>query len=258
MKWLVPAVVICFLELWPGPGSCADISGRNIKLRVMATSVPVHSGPGGSYRQVGSVGKGQVFKALDRSPDGDWYLIRLTRGTAGWVLSELVWPFEIVDSDFVSDTRGWLYKYILAPSLLQDGAVSLCLGGGVLGSDGTFFTRLGFMPNRHWLMELMAGQSMSHLGGVLIYGAELLVTIAPWETLVPFAAVGAGAATTLPNSQAELFTWDTRPLLSTGGGFLLSLRGGLIFRLDAREFFAMSSHDVWEDLSITCSLMLLF
>lgn len=254
LRWLILMLLV--------PYSCdclaSDISGRNIQLRVMATTVPVHAGPGGSFRQLGSVGKGQVFKALGRSSDGAWYLIRLTRGTAGWVLAELVWPFEIIDSNFVSDTEGWLYKNLVAPSLLKDGSVTLSMSGGVMGTDGSFMARLGYMPSRHWLVEFMAGQSMSHLGGVLIYGAELLVNIAPWQTLVPFAALGLGAATTVPNSQAELFTWNTRPLISAGGGLLLSLRGDLVFRLEARELMAMSSDDVWNKFSLMCGLMLLF
>ncbi len=257
MKWPL-VIVFLMMGLWPCRCIALDISGRNIQLRVMVTSVPVHAGPGGSYRHVGTVGKGQVFSALDRSSDGAWYLIRLTRGTSGWVLAELVWPFEIIDSNPITDAQGWLYKNILAPSLLKDGAISLYLGGGVLGSNGTFMTRFGYLPSRHWSIELMAAQSMSRLGGVLVYGAELIIPVAPWQTLVPFAAVGAGGATTLPNTQAELFGWNTRPLISAGGGLLLSLRGGLIFRLDARELFAMSSDDVWDELSMTCGLMLLF
>jgi len=261
MRGVIPSPAVRLVLLaalfWHGPAR-ADLEGRDIHLRVMATSVPVRTGPGGSFREIGRVGRGQVYEALDRSYDGAWYRIRLARGVSGWVLAELVWPFEVVDEAGLSATQGWLYDKVLAESKLADGKLVFTIAGGALGADGMFSLRLGYQPSRHWIIELMAGQSVGHLGSLAVYGVELLVAIGPWRTLVPFAAVGAGAATTLPHREGSLFAESTRPLLTAGGGLLLALRGGVTLRFDARQMMAFSEEELWEVVALTGGLMLAF
>ncbi len=235
-----------------------DLAERSVHLRVMATSVPVRTGPGGSYREIGRVGRGQVYEALDRSQDGAWYRIRLARGVSGWVLAELVWPFEIVDETGPSAAQGWLYDHVLAGSRLADGQVLFSIAGGALGAEGLFSLRLGFQPSRHWIIEASAGQSVGHLGSLLVYGVEVLITIGPWRTLVPFAAVGGGAATTLPHREGSLFAESTRPMLTAGGGLMLALRGGVTLRVDARQMVAFTEDALWEVVAVTGGLMLSF
>ena len=84
------------------------------------------------------------------------------------------------------------------------------------------------------------------------------MTIGPWRTLVPFAAVGGGAATTLPHREGSLFEESTRPMLSAGGGLLVSLRGGVSLRIDARQLLAFTEDELWEVVTVTGGLMLAF
>jgi hypothetical protein len=233
-------------------------AGRDVRLRVMATSVPVRAGPGGSFREVGRIGQGQVYAAIDRSPEGAWYRIRLARGVTGWVLSELVWPYEIVDEGAAAQAQGWLQRHVLGSSRLAEGAVHLSVCGGAMDSDGLFAVRLGVQPNRHWMIEALVSQSVGHLGSLLTYGAEVLVAIGPWRTVVPFGAVGAGAATTLPHREGRLFSESTRPMVTAGGGLLLALHSAFTLRFDGRQVLAFAADDVWTALTLSGGLMLTF
>lgn len=229
-----------------------------IQLRVMAASVPVRAGPGGSFRELGRVGAGQVYTAIDRSPDGAWYRIRLTRGTTGWVLAELVWPFEIVDESALAEASDWLHRNILGPSRLADGNVGLSISGGALGGAGFFALRLAYQPSRHYLLELSVGQSAGGLGNVLTYRGELLVTLGPWRSVVPFAAIGAGGGTFMPHRNVEIFKTGTRALLSAGGGLIIQLRGSVAIRFDARHLILFTPDDSWSALALLGGAMMTF
>jgi len=252
---LAAGLLVCLLGAEALAGIADD---RDVRLQVMATSVPVRTGPGGSFKEIGRVGHGQVYEAIDRSPDGAWYRIRLSRGVSGWVLSELVWPFEIVDEGAVAKTTGFFSQHILGKSRLEDGRFVVAVSGGALDYDGFFTVRVGFQPSRHYLLELVGGQSAGSLGSLLIYQLELLVTLGPWRSLVPFAAVGAGGATTLPHQNAEFFGSGTHPMVSAGGGLLVALRGSITLRLDARQIMVFTPDDAWSMVALSGGLMLAF
>ena len=78
---------------------------------------------------------GQVYQALDRSSDGAWYRVRLARGVSGWVLAELVWPYEIVDESTLSEASGWLDRHVLGSSRLADGSLTMAMSAGALGRN---------------------------------------------------------------------------------------------------------------------------
>ncbi len=258
MTWALRLLVVGSVFLWPGLVQAADYSARDVQLRVMATSVPVRAGPGGSYQELGRVGKGQVYQAQDRSPDGAWYRIRLARGVSGWVLSELVWPFEVVDEGATARARGWMRQNVLGKSPIGDGGLRFGFSGGALDSDGYFALRLGYAPSRHYAIELLASQSSGGLGSLSLYGAELVVSFGPWRSLVPFAAVGGGGATALPHRESRLFAERTLPMLMAGGGLMLALKGGFSVRFDARRVMFFSADETWGMVALLGGLMLTY
>jgi Bacterial SH3 domain. len=225
---------LCSIGIW-SVGAAAGIKDGSIQLRVMAQSAPVRSGPGGSFREIGRVGHGQVFQALDRTADGSWYRIRISRERSGWVLAELVWPFEIVEESAVTSASSWFDRYILTADQLDDGKVTLALSGGALDALGEFTVRVGYQPSAHYLIELSCSQANGRFGSLLLFGGELVVPIGPWRSIVPFVLVGGGGAAVWPNQQSTLFKSGTSFQASAGGGVFIGLKGPIILRLDAQE-----------------------
>ena len=81
-----------------GLGVLAVAPGRaeaEAYLRVIAQQAPVHSGPGGSYREVFVAERGQVFQVLERGTRDYWFKVELEDGTSGWILGDVVFPFEV-------------------------------------------------------------------------------------------------------------------------------------------------------------------
>src|SRR5262245_35789397 len=68
-------------------------------LRVISQRAPVHTGPGATYRELYVAERGEVLQVLERSGEGFWFRVELEDGTTGWVLGELVFPFEVVDEE---------------------------------------------------------------------------------------------------------------------------------------------------------------
>jgi hypothetical protein len=231
---------------------------QKVHLKVIATSVSVRSGPGGSFREIGRIGYGQVYVAQDRSPRGDWYRIRLARGLSGWVLAEFVWPFEIVDQSTFNKPIGWLDRYLLGKSPLEDGRICFSIGAGALDNSGLFTVRLGIQPSQHYLLEMTFGQSIGQFGSLTVYHADLLVFLGPWQAIVPYAVVGAGGATSYNHQNAPLFPSTSLPMAGAGGGLLIAIKDWATLRIDARQNVVFSSDDIWDMFSIVGGLMLSF
>src|ERR1044072_7390406 len=64
-------------------------------LRVIAQKAPVHSGPGASYREVAVAKRNEVYQVIERSTREFWFKIELDDGTTGWILGDMVYPFEV-------------------------------------------------------------------------------------------------------------------------------------------------------------------
>lgn len=251
-------VIFVLFAILLGPESRSrGLENKNVYLRVMSVSVPIRSGPGGSFSEVGRVGFGEVYRAIERSSDGAWYCIQNTRGVLGWVLSELVWPFELME-DVIHDEPSWISKKIIGPAQLADNRFALSVSGGILENSGLLLARIGFQPSRHYLLEINAAQSNGKTANLIICTMELILTLGPWRSLVPFAAVGVGGAMVLPHRQADLFESGTYALATAGVGLMLSLRGDFTIRMDARRVMMFSNDNTWCMLALTIGGMVFF
>jgi hypothetical protein len=236
-------IAVALFCLWSS-SALAYVKDENIQLRVMAQSAPVRSGPGGSYREIGRVGRDQVFQALDRTPDGSWYRIRISRGQSGWVLAELVWPFEVVDESAVAGASSWFDRKLLVSGQLDDGRFALALSGGALDSFGEFSMRIGYQPSSHYLIELSFSQANGRFGSLMLFGGALIVPIGPWRSIVPFVSVGAGGAAVWPHQQSKVFNTGTNLQAGAGGGVFVGLRGPIILRLDIQRVVLFGSNQL--------------
>jgi hypothetical protein len=197
-----------------------------------------------------------VFVALDRSPDGAWYRIRLARGISGWVLSELVWPFMVVEE--TAHAQSDVFSSFRKKHPIAGGRVNLTVQGGVLDWDGLFAVRAGFLPTRHYLLELALHQSVGSLGNLTTLTAEVAVLVAPKRPVIPYAAAGGGTTQFVPHQDSRLFTRGIYPTLTAGGGLLIGLTDGLLIRLDARQTLVFSPDQAWSMLAVTGGLMATF
>src|SRR5438552_3378756 len=83
--------VIIVLLLW------ASNAYADAYLRVIAQKASVRSGPSNGYREIAVVTRNQVFTVLERGTSDYWFKIELDDGTSGWILGDLVYPFEVGD-----------------------------------------------------------------------------------------------------------------------------------------------------------------
>ena len=249
--------VLVSIGLW-NASAVAGLKDENVQLRVMVQSAPVRSGPGGSYREIGRVGQGEVFQALDRTSDGSWYRIRISRGQTGWVLSELVWPFEIVDESAFTSASSWLDQNLLVSGQLNDGKITMALMGGALDSFGEFTIRVGYQPSMNYLIELSFSQANGRFGSLMLFGGELIIPIGPWRSIVPFVSAGGGGAAAWPHQQAQLFKSRTSFSAFAGGGVFVGLRGPCMVRLDIQRVLLFGPNQLDGLLLIQGGLMVTF
>src|SRR5262249_49990842 len=73
----------------------ADTDDAGAYVRIIAQRASVHSGPGASYREVYVAERDQVFRVIERGTRDYWFKIELDDGTTGWILGDLVYPFEV-------------------------------------------------------------------------------------------------------------------------------------------------------------------
>src|SRR5580698_5290484 len=97
-------------------------------VRVIAQHAPVHSGPGAGYREVYYADRGQVFEVLERGTRDFWYKVALDDGTTGWIVGDLVYPFEVADEEqpgALTRAGRAIRRTILGPSPIERSSVSL-------------------------------------------------------------------------------------------------------------------------------------
>ncbi len=253
---IISGFPILFLVAVPKFALADNFERQNIYLKVVAYSVPVMSGPGGSYSQIGRIGKGDIFKAIDRSPDGAWYCIQATRGYVGWVFTELVWPFMLLEDIEKRGTESWFSKNIVGPSILANDQFTLSVSGGILEHDSVFLTKIGYQPNRRVLVEFSTAYILGESQDFWLGFFELTLMLGPWRSLVPFLSAGAGAASVYPHRQADLFESEIYGLVTAGGGMLISLSGSFMMRIDARRMMLVARERSMGMLGLTLGGMI--
>lgn len=70
-------VILLVLAIFPAAALAAQ------QVVVKGSSVHIRSGPGTTYKVTGSAGQGDKFSLLDKS--GQWYKVKLTNGSTGWI-----------------------------------------------------------------------------------------------------------------------------------------------------------------------------
>jgi hypothetical protein len=235
------ALALVFLVLGSGAPALADAY-----LRVIAQEAPVHTGPGAHYRHIYRASRGEVFPVLERGTRGYWFRVELEDGTTGWILGDLVFPFEVVDKDTPGLlTRAWrrTRRALFGPTPVPYSHAEISFSSGVLAREGIFLLRPGWLVDRHFAIEGFLGLSPRATNNLFLVGAGWTLRMAPSAAVGPYLNAALGAAHLRPKADNFLDERKTLTALSTGGGFEVTLKKQIIVRLDFRNWTLFDSDE---------------
>jgi hypothetical protein len=220
-------------------GGTSGTAAADAYLRVISQRAPVHTGPGATYREIYMAERGEVLQVLERGGAGFWFRVELDDGTTGWVLGELVFPFEVVEDErpgvFTRMGRA-IRRAILGPSPVPYADVELSFSAGALDGEGAFIMRPAWLIDQYFAVEAWAGLSPREDDDLFLGGLGWTLRLMPGAAIGPFVHLGAGVAHLRP--KADNFTEESQTLmaLSAGGGFEITFKKQITVRLDYRNW----------------------
>jgi len=208
-------------------------------LRVIAQKAPVHSGPSGSYREVFIAERGQVFQVLERGTRDYWFKVELEDGTNGWILGDMVYPFEVgppgEEGAFTRMGKA-IKSTILGPSPIGNANVGLSFSAGLLDNEGLYLLRPSWLIDPYWAIEGFAGLSPRAEKDVFLGGLGFVLRLVPGAVIGPYASLGLGAAHIRPKADNYVDREETLMALGAGGGLEITFKKQITLRLDARNW----------------------
>jgi hypothetical protein len=229
MKWLVVLALVC----------ASGAARAEAYLRVIAQRASVYSGPGAGYRELAIVERNQVFQVIERGTRDYWFKIELDDGTYGWIVGDMVFPFEVGENEepgaFTRMGRA-IKRAILGPSPVPYAKVGLAASAGILDGEGVFLLRPSWIVDPYWAIEGFAGLSPRSEKDVYLGGLAFVLRLAPGAVIGPYASLGAGAAHISPKADNYVDPRETLMALGAGGGLEITLKKQITVRLDARNW----------------------
>ena len=225
--------------VWVALAIAPAAAGAEAYLRVIAQRAPVHSGPAGSYRQVFIAERGQVFPVLERGTREFWFKVELDDGTRGWILGDMVYPFEVgpPGEDGLFTRMGSAVKgAILGPSPVTQASVGLSFSAGVLDEEGMFLLRPSWLIDPYWAIEGFAGLSPRSEKDIFLGGLGFVLRLVPGAVIGPYASLATGAAHIRPKADNFVDKKETLMALGAGGGIEITFKKQITLRLDARNW----------------------
>jgi hypothetical protein len=229
-------------------------------VRVIAQKTPVHSGPGGSYREVAIAERGQVFAVLERGTRDFWFKIELEDGTSGWILGDVVFPFDVGPDEAGVFTRMGraIRRAILGPSPVKYAHVGLSFSAGLYDGEGVYILRPSWLIDPHWALEGFAGLSPRADKDVFLGGFAFVLRLAPGAVIGPYASVGLGAAYIRPKEDNVIDDKETLMALGAGGGLEITFKKQITLRLDARNWSLFDQNQASNGQEYTGGLAIFF
>jgi len=229
MKWLAVLVLVC----------APSVARADAYLRVIAQRASVYSGPGTGYRELAVVNRNQVFQVLERGTRDYWFKIELDDGTPGWIVGDMVFPFEVGDEEepgaFTRMGRA-IKRAILGPSPVPYATVGLAASAGILDGEGVFMLRPSWLIDPYWALEGFVGLSPRSEKDVYLGGLAFVLRLAPGSVITPYASLGLGAAHISPKADNYVDPRETLMALGAGGGLEVTLKKQITVRIDARNW----------------------
>jgi hypothetical protein len=230
-------------------------------LRVIAQRAPVHSGPGPSYREVYFADRGQVFQVLERGTRDYWFKVELDDGTTGWIVGDLVTPFEVGppgEDGFFVRVGAAIKGAILAPSPVMYASAGLSFSAGLLDNEGMYLLRPSILLDPYWAIEGFAGLSPRAAKDIFLGGLGFVLRMAPGAVIGPYASLGTGAAHVRPKADNYVDKNETLMALAAGGGFEITFKKQITVRLDARNWSLFNQNHASNGQEYSAGLAIFF
>jgi hypothetical protein len=208
-------------------------------LRVIAQKAPVHSGPGNGYREVAYVERNQVFEVLERGTSGYWFKIELEDGTTGWIVGDVVYPFEVGEEEepgaLVRMGRA-IKRAILGPSPVPYANVGISASSGLFQKEGVYLLRPSWIIDPYWALEGFAGLSPRSEKDIYLAGLGFILRLSPGSVIGPYVGLSLGVAHISPKADNYVDPRENLMAMGAGGGLEVTLKKQITVRFDARNW----------------------
>jgi hypothetical protein len=206
--------------------------------RIVVDEAELRTGPGVSYRVLFVAHRGETFAVDGRPGAGFWLRVVLPDGRAAYALGDDVQPFAVQPGEPSGPSRPGFF----APPPLRGALGGLAIVGGVFhtpldaGGDATYGyleLRPSLVLDRTLSLDAFVGEALTSDGSEVLYGGGATVYLAPSWVVCPFATVGGGGLSVLPNSDTFVLKREDLFAARAGGGLLFALRSRILVRLEA-------------------------
>lgn len=229
------AALLCASMVW---SSVAHAEGEpEAFARVTSEDAELRTGPGATYRVLMVVHRGETFPIEGRR-DGLWLHVVLPDGRDAYVLGDTVQSFTADPQQGEVPRKPGFF----APPPLEGARGGLAILGGVLrtpvqpsGHDvfGYLEVRPSVVVHKNVSLDAFGGAGMTSAGTQFLYGGGATVHFAPDFFLCPYASLGAGGLSSVPNSDTFVLRREDLFVGRATAGLLFALKGRILVRLDA-------------------------
>ena len=237
------------------------VASAEAYLRVIAQKASVHSGPGNGYREVAVANRNQVFEVLERGTSGYWFKVELDDGTSGWIVGDVVYPFEVGEEEQpgVFASMGIAIKRaILGPSPVAYANVGLSFSSGLLEGEGVYILRPSWIIDPYWALEGFAGLSPRSEKDIYLGGLAFVLRLAPGAVIGPYASIGLGVAHIAPKADNYVDPRENLMALGAGGGLEITMKKQITVRLDVRNWSLFNQNHANNGQEYTGGLAIFF
>jgi Bacterial SH3 domain len=230
-------------------------------LRVIAQKAPVHTGPAPSYREIYIAKRGEVLEVLERGTRDYWFKVALEDGTSGWILGDMVYPFEVGDE---GEPGIWtrmgraIRRAILGPSPVPYANVEVSFSAGLLDNEGMYLLRPSYLVDPYFAIDAFAGISPRGQTDLFLGGVGWTLRLVPGAVLGPYIGADVGAAHVRPKADNFVDKEETLMALSAGGGFEITFKKQITVRLDARNWTLFDQNKSSNGQELTGGLAIFF
>ena len=181
-----------------------------------------------------------MFQVLERGTRDYWFKVELEDGTSGWILGDLVFPFEVGDEeepgafardgprDPARDPRAVAGRRTRTSACRSRRACST--------NEGVFLLRPSWLIDPYWALEAFAGLSPRSENEPLPRRARRSCCAwRPGAVIGPYASLGLGAAYIRPKADNYVGQEGTLMALGAGGGLEITFKKQITLRLDVAQ-----------------------